>query len=47
MLLVVLAISDKLLAQEQDFLQAKVLDQKTGEPVIFFRTACWKSKRRH
>lgn len=34
-LLVVLATHGKLLAQNQEFLQAKVLDQKTGEPIIF------------
>lgn len=34
-LLFVLAINDKVFAQEQEFVQAKVLDQKTGEPIVF------------
>lgn len=34
-LLVVLGAHAKLLAQDQDFLQAKILNQKTGEPIIF------------
>jgi len=34
-LLVGLGAHGKLLAQDQEFLQAKVLDQKTNEPIIF------------